>query len=283
MKIAFNGIPQLFELLYANPSFISKIDCIKVPVSKEQCRMLDSKQSLMYFTSTSPLPIIFHGFGGIDVSIANKDFQKHVNCDQVNYILELTQSPHLSFHSYGKNQNREEAKKIMTDNIMFLKENFPQMRLLLENHDANVSGGYTIDFYTEPEFLKEIIYGNDIYFLLDISHAYTTAKYRGERVEDYLKNLPLDRIKEIHFNGWVEKGNLISSHSICTEKGYEILEDVLKKCKPDVLTIEYGQENDVHGFGVPCFTNQKDNVRINNEIVKQIMDIREFLKKRNYI
>lgn len=54
-----------------------------------------------------------------------------------------------------------------------------------------------------PEQLNRLFIENDVSFLLDLTHAKITAKYRGWDIHDYIRQLSLNRVVEIHVNGFL--------------------------------------------------------------------------------
>lgn len=58
-----------------------------------------------------------------------------------------------------------------------------------------------LDEIPEGEFLREFFEASGATFLLDIAHAWLEAHYRGKPVREYLKDLPLDLVTELHVAG----------------------------------------------------------------------------------
>ncbi|BAY61828.1 hypothetical protein NIES22_18950 [Calothrix brevissima NIES-22] len=70
---------------------------------------------------------------------------------------------------------------------------------------------------TEAQFLAEIVERADCGLLLDVTNLHTNAVNHGYNVDDFLSQLPLERIVQLHFVGghWHD-GVLIDSHSQST-------------------------------------------------------------------
>jgi len=62
--------------------------------------------------------------------------------------------------------------------------------------------------------------------------------------ETYLYGLPIDKVYEIHINGWIETESDIMAHTKINELGYRTLNKLLKECSPKMITLEYGRNND---------------------------------------
>ncbi|MDQ7794488.1 MAG: DUF692 family protein [bacterium] len=96
-------------------------------------------------------------------------------------------------------------------------------------------------FTGDPRFISRVVDAAGCQFLLDLAHAQVTSWYRGETVGDYLSWLPLDRVEEIHISGpAVVDGVLDDWHEEIGGEGYELLRWALHRCRPRVLTLEYG-------------------------------------------
>ena len=104
----------------------------------------------------------------------------------------------------------------------------------------------------DPEFINEIFDEHKkIKFLLDIGHAMIYAINKEgakpsnikEKTIDYISQLPIEKIKEIHVAGitWdPEKGIIIDSHKDLTEWEYlEILGEVLDHREVDPKFLVY--------------------------------------------
>jgi len=87
------------------------------------------------------------------------------------------------------------------------------------------------DWCVEPVIISNYCEKYNFGFILDIPHALIASNSRGETFEEYLRKLPLDRVKEIRVSGCTElsDGTLHHSHTICKHNVYKLLESVLYK------------------------------------------------------
>jgi len=99
--------------------------------------------------------------------------------------------------------------------------------------------------YLLLEQINRLVYDNDVSLLLDITHAKITAKFHGWDVYGYIESLLLDRVKEIHVNGcgYDKKGFLIDSHQKMEAEDFALLDWVLCKTNPKIITLEYSGKN----------------------------------------
>ena len=59
---------------------------------------------------------------------------------------------------------------------------------------------------TEAEFLAALAYDADCDLLFDVNNAYVNEVNHGDPAGNFIKQLPLDRIREIHLAGCEDKG-----------------------------------------------------------------------------
>jgi len=130
---------------------------------------------------------------------------------------------------------------------------------------------------SQPQALTELVRQSGCSLLLDVSHAYCASRRMGMDFWDYLSLLPLERTYEIHLNGWIEKGNDIMCHVKINEQCYEILEELMALCAPQIITIEYGRDDDRIGCGCPILRPGEINERAMEEIVEQVTRIRKII------
>jgi uncharacterized protein (UPF0276 family) len=114
--------------------------------------------------------------------------------------------------------------------------------LLLENLDYNPGGAY--ESVCEPGFITQVLDVTGAGLLLDLAHARVSAAAFAIPVEDYLAQLPLDRVRQIHLNRpGMKDGRLYDTHEALDEEDYGLLEAVLKKCRPWAVTLEYNRDS----------------------------------------
>jgi uncharacterized protein (UPF0276 family) len=113
--------------------------------------------------------------------------------------------------------------------------------ILLENPDPLPFDGYASEVQTKR--ITNILDATDCGFLLDIGHARVSAAVLGMDACEYLSSLPLDRVMQVHVSGpRFCDGRLVDAHQPLLEADYELLDYVLQKTKPQVVTLEYIRE-----------------------------------------
>lgn len=195
---------------------------------------------------TSKGKVLFHGLIGNNSDIARKDFLQNRDWElQRKYFVE-SKIPHVSFHislGYKDIEFEDEVSTIETikRNVEGTRELF-DYEVILENMPLRKSESQFF-FLARPEFISKVIEETGTYFLLDIAHARAAAYALEIPYDEYIKGLPLDKIREIHLSGCnlMENGEIIPNHDKMNEEDYEILNYLLKECKNlKVVTLEYG-------------------------------------------
>lgn len=65
-----------------------------------------------------------------------------------------------------------------------------------------------LDEMSEGRFLRDFFEGSGATFLLDVAHAWLQARYQGRPVREYLLELPLDQVTELHIAGVTDYSDL---------------------------------------------------------------------------
>ncbi len=122
------------------------------------------------------------------------------------------------------------------------------VRVLVENMPRSHPAGHP--YLVDPTFITQVVTDANCYFLLDLAHARVTAAMRRQAVRDYIQELPLDRLVEIHVSGprqaqnndhWVD-AHLVDAHQSMQEDDYDLLEWVLNLARPLAVSLEYWRD-----------------------------------------
>jgi len=197
--------------------------------------------------NASGFPFYFHGG-----NILNRVSVVPGTLRRINRYLEVTASPWLSLHItflfpgvvkiFKKrnwkfpsiNPDRGTRGFIQKVQKLASRVNVP---ILLENPAP-------IPLYENPEIqtdrINQILDATDSRLLLDIGHARLSAEAEGMTVEEYILKLPLDRLDQVHVSGpRMRDGKLFDAHEPMQEADYALLDFVLARATPKVLTLEY--------------------------------------------
>ena len=228
---------------------------------------------------TAKRPILLHGLYPAPHDLSSPTLQADFNYETASRLIKMTKTPGVSFHptlSRISDLAIPFAKIFGTiiSNGAFIKEKYAHMDFVsIENADY-IRWGDLI----KPEVITELLNETGCDFLLDISHAYCASMELDINYHDYLKSLPLEKVAEIHINGWLENENGRMCHTIIHEEAYQALREVLQHCKPKIITVEYGRPDDRIGSGCPVMLPDKINNDAKKEIVEQITRIKEMVQ-----
>ena len=214
------------------------------------------------------MPLLLHN-GAWNWSLGDPDVLTKTDVlEQTRRRLELTGAPWLSTHlGYSAAQvefkegvgfrpediergmhpasarlTREALLEATVQNLHTLQKAIT-VPLLVENLDFNPTGAY--DHVCEPGFITEVFAVTKVDLLLDLAHAQVSASHLGYRIKDYLAELPLERVKQLHVSAPRLAGNiLVDVHERLGEADYDLLAYTLGKTEPWAVTLEYGKDED---------------------------------------
>lgn len=214
------------------------VDYIKAGAYGEFENQFDRMRSLK--------PILLHGLGYYErTGMRNVD---HVDFHRANHLIARCGSPHYGLHMAIKHEDLlpdmgdEEIYRHMCMQIQKFKKSL-SAPLLLENIPDSPEERMIFNHhpFVEAGKIARLLHDNDLGLLLDLSHAKITARYRQWNVYGYLQELPLERVREIHVNGSGCDGDGFpaDTHQALENEDYELLDWLLRRSTPDIVTLEY--------------------------------------------
>ena len=113
----------------------------------------------------------------------------------------------------------------------------------LENVEPLPFPGYV--FEVVPDRLARVVRETGCGLVLDIGHARVAAEALGRDVLDYVAALPLDRVCQLHVSGarW-RGGRWVDAHEPMQDGDYALLDWLLGRTRPVVVTLEYIRERE---------------------------------------
>jgi uncharacterized protein (UPF0276 family) len=100
-----------------------------------------------------------------------------------------------------------------------------------------------IDVGVRPDFICRVLDETGCDLLLDMAHARIAAAALDCDPEDYLQQLPLGRVVEIHVSGpRHESGAWLDCHEPLQDEDFALLEWLLQRTQPRVVTLEYWKD-----------------------------------------
>lgn len=131
----------------------------------------------------------------------------------------------------------DETLKVFVKNIEYVKKRIATP-LVLENIT------YTMRFpssqMTEAEFITRLLDETDCGLLLDVTNLYINSQNFGFDWREFLDDIPLDRVVQIHFVGSQRHGiRLIDAHADKTESEiWTVFEEVCKRSSVKAAILE---------------------------------------------
>ena len=154
-------------------------------------------------------------------------------------------------HNYAQSEVlvRKEVKKRILESLKYLTS-ATEIPIAVENLDYHKGGAYK--YVCEPGFIREILEENPkVFLLLDIAHAEISAvelqearpEDRLEVTREYLKQLPLDKVIQLHINAPVWKdGNPLDMHLPMTEIEESLTKELISLPNLEVINLECRQD-----------------------------------------
>ena len=144
---------------------------------------------------------------------------------------------------------------------------FGPERVIVENVPYHFGEEHVIRTCILPEVISEVIENHGCGLLLDISHARISADTLGLDAKDYMRALPLEQLRELHFTGLHDLGGgHLMDHLPALDEDWPWLEWVMAGIqnegweKPHLLAYEYG------GDGHPFFAANSDSSVIARDV-----------------
>jgi uncharacterized protein (UPF0276 family) len=134
----------------------------------------------------------------------------------------------------------------MLADVSLLVERFGAERVIVENVPYRALQGETLQPAVMPQAIQEIIRMTGCGLLLDISHARIAAHHLGMDARDYMDQLPMERLCELHFTGLHTINGRLIDHLGVQESDWPVLAWALQRIRagewgrPWMLAFEYG-------------------------------------------
>jgi uncharacterized protein (UPF0276 family) len=231
-------VSQLFDNSTAALEIISESDCL-------ECR--DASVSAAFSAQ-----VVFHCDIQPIHELSKEDFFYLEKIAEAKMDLKLVSfhaasscnKPYIDgymFRPEGTRYSRGQMLRSARANFLRIKAIFGrEIKIALENNNYYPTEAY--QFVTDTEFIREIVYENDISFLFDVAHARITAHNKKLVYEDYRNRLPLDKMVQIHLCRFSvdENGLAYDAHTPPGEEEWQEVRSLIP-AYPGVeyLTIEF--------------------------------------------
>lgn len=86
-------------------------------------------------------------------------------------------------------------------------QDFLELPLALENLSSYLA--FQADQMQEWEFYTAVVEKANISMMLDVNNIYVSSRNHGFSVDDYIRNIPMERVLQIHIAGHLDKGHYV--------------------------------------------------------------------------
>lgn len=240
MKFAINYSTQAAELLSEGRIEIDRFKCPNWPDLVREAG------------AYRPVAVHF-GLQAGNGQLKNSDWESisrlltQTGTPYVNLHLSPTQEDYPSFpiETPEPDQFRQVVKNLI-DDVRAMVDQFGPERVIAENVPYRGEAGKLLRPAAEPAVIHQVLETTGCGLLLDISHARITAHHLGVDVRTYMSQLPVERLKELHFTGLHRLNGRLQDHLSILEADWPFLEWVMERirqgewARPWMLALEYG-------------------------------------------
>lgn len=160
-------------------------------------------------------PVVQHG---VSLAIGSPDPLDFDYLKRLKALTKLTKTPWVSDHlCWGRLPGAHYhdllplpyTKEVIDYVVERAKivQDYLELPFALENLSSYV--GYASDEMAEWDFYGTIVEKADIYMMLDVNNIYVSSRNHGFDPMDYIKNLPLDRVLQMHLAGHSDYGDYV--------------------------------------------------------------------------
>lgn len=158
---------------------------------------------------------------------------------------DLKDYPGFAIDTLGGDQFEQVVKNLL-DDVRAATKRFGAERVIVENVPYRGESGNCLRPAVEPQVIHRILDECGCGLLLDISHARIAAHFLGWDERQYMSQLPVDRLRELHFTGLHRLDGRLQDHLPALEEDWMVLDWVIECIQsqewalPWMLAFEYG-------------------------------------------
>jgi uncharacterized protein (UPF0276 family) len=172
-------------------------------------------------------PVTLHGVG---MSLGSADPLNVEYLKRLKTLAERLQPTYISDHIAWVSVNGQYTHDLLPlpytqDMLQHLSDRIQQVQeylgrtILIENPSSYLT--FASSDMSEADFIKQLCVSSGCELLLDVNNVYVSAQNHGFEAAQYLAELPVDKVKEIHLAGYEEMpGYLFDTH------GHQVREPV---------------------------------------------------------
>lgn len=184
---------------------------------------------------------------------------KDVDWDFLAEVLQQTQTPYINLHLEAKTKDfpdipvdstdpihQEQVFEQMLSDLNEAVKRFGAQKVIAENVPYRSCAGKVLRPAVEAQVIRQLLRESGCGLLLDISHARMTALDLGLDERQYISELPVDSLRELHFTGVHQFDGCYQDHLPALEADWQLLDWVFERiykgewAQPWMLAFEYG-------------------------------------------
>jgi hypothetical protein len=193
---------------------------------------------------------------------AGRGKRKKVNWEKIARIAEQTGTPYINLHLEPRPEgyagspagmpidttdpaHRQQVWEQTLEDLWLAVRRFGAERVMAENAPYRPTGTL-LRLAAETEFITQVVQETGCGLLLDISHAMISAHHLGISAQDYMSQLPVKHLRELHFAGVQNLDGWQQDHLPALPADWEVLRWVMGRIqsgtwlRPWLLAFEYG-------------------------------------------
>ena len=141
----------------------------------------------------------------------------------------------------------EELRQNLLANTNFVRRHFSGA-IKVENLNYFPTGAY--ELVCEPAFINQLLDEAGLELLLDLGHALISAYNLGWEPEEYLAQLPLQKVTEVHLSRAGKIGGIWEdTHECLGVREFELLDFIKVRAPLQFLTLEYYRRDELFVAG----------------------------------
>lgn len=194
--------PVHYEEIFLNKPKIDWFEIISENFMVDGGKPLENLERIL-----QDYPVVQHG---VSLAIGSPDPIDFNYLKKLKELARFTKTPWISDHlSWGRLAGAyyhdllplpytKEVVNYVAERARIVQD-YLELPFALENLSSYV--GYQSDEMTEWEFYSAIVEKADIYMMLDVNNVYVSSRNHGFNPKDYLDNIPVERILQMHLAG----------------------------------------------------------------------------------
>lgn len=249
MKLAMNYSPQAEKLLQEGRI---ALDLFKCPPAWDPVVPAYAPDLIERASAQRPIYLHFPLHAG-------RTSLGEVNWEQIETALADTRTPYINVHLQARTQDfpkmavdtteplhLQQIADILIQDVSLVVERFGAERVIVENVSYRGLGGNCLYPCVDPSVIHRIVAETQCGFLLDIAHARLTTEALGRDTADYINELPVASLREMHVVGVQSDGHRLRDSMAMGQEDWDLIEWALVQIgagrwpSPWAIAVEYG-------------------------------------------